>query len=420
MSNGADEQGKSPSNNTKGKGRGRENDSAEEQQYGSGSLISSIMQSARSSVNPSNMSNLMTVNGKATTGLPSSSSFEDSTRLSVSHPSSQARQFPFSHRHNGIASEQRDHDDAYNQFAEMGASRINLGIQDQLRSESSAFIGPFSSAEELDVPLHDHVRRCSSQWSEMDDAWKSHSEGVKGGELPSVYDYASDEAWARSVPALSGSRYNDMQRGQSIDELLQTVSLSSRPTLGAGSANVDNGTSTDFMILLEEEEDRATLPSQEEPNVEMSDEQARMHSALHDLQNSKERAGERIQAPNDDAMARTGMYAATPQEALQAIWNGPAEGERASALVRNDSRNSQESMTKKIRELLKRGSYVDDVYGIPPQLQGTIVAAEEEETEQNKEQRNIAIRRLDALYKHLGAAGPCSDKASVDDFIRNW
>jgi hypothetical protein len=142
-----------------------------------------------------------------------------------------------------------------------------------------------------------------------------------------------------------------------------------------------------------------------------------MHRALHQLQNSEDRANEKIRPPDDDAVARTGVFAATPEEALQAIWDGSAEGERASSLVR-DSQESGQNISRKIRELLKRGSYVDDVYGMPPQLQKTIVAAEEPETDENRDRRAKAIARLDALYRHLGA--PSSIDASIDDFVRNW
>lgn len=415
---------------SKGKGRGQEKiGTGKQQQSASGSLASSIMQSARSSVNPSTLSNLMTANGKSSVGLPSSSrpsepAFECIQQSSTSQPILQFRQLPVINHQSRNASFQSNSDDAYNQFAEMGTSRIDLGIQEQLRSESSAFIGPFSSAQELDVPLHDHVRRFASQWSEMDDAWTSHSGGTNQGETSSSYDHAYDEAWAQSIPVVSSARFSDMQRGQNIDELLQTVSLIGQPAPRGTIMNAGNGPSTDIMSLLEEEErvTLAPLPTQEIAEEGMTEEQVQMHSALDALQKSEERAEERIQPPNDDAIARTGIYAATPQEALQAIWDGPAEGKRASTLVRNDTRSSEESISKKIRELLKRGSYVDDVYGIPPQLQKTIVAAEEEETEENKERRNMAIRRLDALYKHLGAAGPLPpfDAASVDDFIRVW
>lgn len=402
-----------PENKAKGKGK----DGNVEEGQSTSSLLKDLVQSTRSSVNPANLSSLLAGSGKSV-DLSSSARIPDQTiNDAQQYQPPQAYSQPHSFKSNVSQLTNRqdlEHEDAYRQFAEMGSSRIDLGIRETLRSSSPVFIGPYSSAQSLDAALHDQVRATSSQWHEMEHAWTAHSVN----ELKGVAFYGGDagyhEAWTRSIPRPPSTTLHDMQRGASIDHLLQTVSLSDPPLPLPQYAQTD-GASSSVVDLLDEEMRQDIQYSSDERG--MSEEQADMHRALHQVQNSEDRANERVLPPNDDDVARTGVFAATPEEALQAIWDGSAEGKRASSRAR-DSQEAGQNISRKIREVLKRGSYVDDVYGLPPQVQKTIITAEEPETAENRDRKAKAIARLDALYRHLGASS--SSDVSIDDFVRNW
>jgi hypothetical protein len=281
---------------------------------------------------------------------------------------------------------------------------------------SPAFLGSYSSAQALDAPLHRQVRSdLSSAWNEMDESWRIATEGISEEEMTQLANNpAYHEAWARNIPApMFGSDLQDLQQGEHIDNMLQSVMLSDPPTTSR-----DTTIPIDIINLIDEEvSQEGRQGTHREDEAVMSAEQKEMHLALTALQNSDERADEKITPPDDNEAARTGVYAATPAEALQAIWNETTEGERASSHVRDSPHSSGGSVSRRIREILKRGSYVDDVYGVPPQLEKTIVQAEEEETEENKDRRQKAIRRLDALYRHLGAG---SQPTSISDYVKEW
>ena len=415
------DEGQKPASADKGKGRASGQGGQGREVAGGGSLLTSIVQSVRSSVTPASLSSLATANGK-TSQLPPSShlpneAFEAAHHPSVapssSHtPSRLPRAGPF---HPSGENIQQAHDSAYRQFASASAGAPPLPALSSHGPTPPAVVGPYSSAQSLDAPLHDHVR--ATPWSDLDDLWTKASSDLSAEEVARLYDPGYHEAWARNIPAPTfDQRGADWAQGEHLDRLLQAVPSSDQ---------MPRSTPTDLMALLDHEEAQEAVgaagahPATDAGGA-MSDEQREMHSALNELQNSKQRADERVRPPDDDAAARTGVYAATPEQALQAVWDGGAEGERASALVQEEragAASQDGGITRKIRQLLQRGSYVDDVYGLPPQLERTIVEAEEDESEENKERRAKAIRRLDALYRHLGA-GPSS--ASIDDFVRDW
>ena len=119
------------------------------------------------------------------------------------------------------------------------------------------------------------------------------------------------------------------------------------------------------------------------------------------------------------------MYAATPEDALRSIWDGEGEGERASQHVRTVDQirtTDAANVVRKVRRLLKRGSYTDDVYGLPPALAATIAQAEEPETDQNRDLRAKAIARLGALYQHLEGGGGGTPKGTDDlnKYVKDW
>lgn len=415
----------------KGKGRVRADENIEDgkgQDQGAGSLFSSMMNSAKSSVTPSNLSSLVTANGKPSAGLPSSAklssqAFEGLQYPSAGSASSQSRLPPSGAFHQPDEASHNAHDNAYRQFADSAPPRFDMTpTSPSIQSSSSILVGPYSSAQSLDAPLHHYVRADSSHWSNMEESWKATSQTMSSEELTQLQDPAYHEAWARNIPApMFGDQNNDLQQGEHLDRLLQSVSLSDQQFTPTHA----NGMPMDIMSLLDEEEklgepvlhdDGRNSLQNGEPL--MSEEQTEMHRALDLLQNSEERADENIQPPDDDAAARSGVYAATPEDALRAIWDGTREGERASSIVRESQSTGNGGLSRKIKEILKRGSYVDDVYGIPPQLKKTLVEAEEAETEENKDRKAKAIRRLDALYRHLGAGSQSA--SSIDDFVKDW
>ncbi|UZJ53327.1 hypothetical protein CBS101457_002647 [Exobasidium rhododendri] len=397
------------------KGKGKS--SAANASGSAGSLLTGVMKTAQSSVNPANLSSFLGGSGKpATIGLPSSSSYSSQTLESANQnfagQTSASSRLPSSGTLHQSDESRRDYSDSvYRQFADSAPPRLYMNASFQERLSSPALVGPYTSAQSLDAALHHQVRTAASSWNEMDEAWSIATERLSPEEMNRLaHDPAYHEAWAQNIPApMFGDSMHDWQQGEQLDNLLQSVSISDQPTSSGP-------TPMNIMALLDEEEREEERYIDHERGHTMSEEQREMHRALHTLQNSKEREDEKVRPPDDNEAARTGVYAATPTEALQAIWNGSTEGERASAHVR-DSQSSEGNVTRKIREILKRGSYVDDVYGLPPELESTIVQAEEAETEENKDRRAKAISRLDALYRHLGAT---PQPGSIGDFVKDW
>lgn len=289
------------------------------------------------------------------------------------------------------------------------------------------------------------------QRSEEEDfgmAWDD-AQAATNTESLKLVDPAYHDAWTRAIPAPTFSNVNadrDALRGDTFD-------LMHHSAINDGVQN-----DADFMAALSAEEaeeqaqrpgpDRSSNTSQSLPGglsaqwsppspsrePTLTAEQYVLHRALADEQDHGRLADEeRVRPPDDDEAARTGVYAATPEDALQAIWTGSEEGKRASSVTREaaqvralnvggeeEGALAQDFRRRLVQRILARGSYVDDVYGLPPALEATIRQAEAPETEDNRALRAKAVARLEALYKHLGAAAPEDRRAQTSHFVRDW
>ncbi|WFD44198.1 hypothetical protein MPSI1_002864 [Malassezia psittaci] len=139
------------------------------------------------------------------------------------------------------------------------------------------------------------------------------------------------------------------------------------------------------------------------------------------------RQAESYVPPADDAALNEGVYAATPQEALQSIWDAQTTREahvrrfRAEEATKpvsgpNYTQVRGQEIVDKLRGWIVRQGYIEDVYGLPPLVAQTFgEAMDEAKTEEQEERRAKAIRRLDALYKHLSA--PSYDSSSDSNTI---
>lgn len=168
----------------------------------------------------------------------------------------------------------------------------------------------------------------------------------------------------------------------------------------------------------------------------MSHEQYAMHERLAMLQtgvNTEQpyRQAEGIVPPADDAALSEGVYAPTPQAALANVWD--AQQARAAHVqqFREDEKTkpiSGPSYTKirgqevvdKLRGWLVREGYTGEVYGLPPMVMRTFgEATAEANNEQDEERRAKAIRRLDALYRHLSAPSHTT-RGPADMVMEDW
>lgn len=352
--------------------------------------------------------------------------------------------------------------------------------------QADARVGPYSSASDLDAHLHDHVRR-SSQQQQRDDHW--HEAELEGAwrdarqqqpqpqqrqqgfdpmtmldvESEDQHEFAQDDFIAalereeRELPprALTPLQQQGQEGQQKHRQAGAEAGTTTTEALGgvlpAGVPLVDRWTADGQGITREQYEmhrrlhlaQRGALPTgaQGQSNDSIDEEAQR-------------RADEAVKPPDDDEVAQTGVYAPTVELAFSAIWDGEAEGQRALERLRaasveeaharqqearpsSSSSSSQPSsshlqrekarrLAARLRAWVARGSYVDDVYGLPPELDKTLREAEgpEEELEEDegaKEKRAKAIRRLEALQQHLvgaaeGATG--TPRVSLDDVER--
>lgn len=428
------------------KGKSRSESEREDGAGGSGAgsgLLRSVVESARSSVTPQALASAMASGGKGvpnSSGVLSNGSMQRVKDLGLGGSSSAS--MPGTAYQNGSSIRstptQGGGTDAYNQFSSADhetvlADRFGTSLQldssqQQPQPSSSAYVGIYDTASHLDRPLYEQVRSASNgATNNLNEAWND----ANSRQYPErVYDPAYHDAWASSVPApMFPGRWDAGQRGEAFHDLQQrldgeadtagvpTQQLDFMDTLALEEQQTKRAPSSSTPVLLPQIW-RPPTPS-EQPML--TQEQYELHRRLAEQQDSEEgqRADERIKPPDDDEQARSGVYAATPEDALQAIWDGGAEGERASQHVRdvNEIRSTDAAnVVRKIRRLLKRGSYADDVYGLPPALVETLAQAEEPETDANRDMRAKAIARLGALYNHLEGAEP----QSVDRIVRNW
>lgn len=164
-----------------------------------------------------------------------------------------------------------------------------------------------------------------------------------------------------------------------------------------------------------EETWRPPSPSQ---GLSMSREQYAMHENLAKLQTGTGndiqpfRQAESIQPPEDDAALEEGVYARTPEAALESVWNPQKARMSRVAHFREATAGSipSSSYTKvrgqaivdRLRGWLVREGYADEVYGLPPLTAKMFGEATMDAPDaKTEERRATAIRRLDALYRHL-------------------
>lgn len=409
----------------KGKERGEGEEIDEES--GRGGLLGNMARTAQSSFTAQALSSVLNAGGKGGAASLEGGRLADESLLnlrsaagsSTSGTRVQQQAASTSFRNVGAhdSTANATNNAAYTQFAGDATSGTlsttfpnNLRIDRQVHP-TQAIVGPFNSAAALDLPMHAYVREAIHADSGMQAAWDE-IEASGAHVLPNdVHEPAYHEAWARTIPApmFPGRSVDSLERGAVFDEWQQQA--------GEDQDSIqDAPVQDDFMATLaaedaQEQDTNAILKDVWQPPSpsrapQLMEEQYLQHRALAELQDDTQgaRAEERIRPPDDDVDARTGVYAATPEDALAAIWNATGEGERASQHVREQRQTRATDgadVVRRIRRLLQRGSYADDVYGLPPALEATIELAEQPETEANKDLRAKAIARLDALYRQL-------------------
>lgn len=167
---------------------------------------------------------------------------------------------------------------------------------------------------------------------------------------------------------------------------------------------------------------REWRPPSPSHGTELTEEQQAMHERLARLQTGVDtdqpyRQAEAYVPPADDAALGEGVYAPTPEQALASVWD--AQETRAAHVAQfreyektkpvsgpSYTRVRGQEVVDHLRGWLVRAGYTDDVYGLPPLVAKTFgEATTEATTELDEERRAKAIRRLDALYRHLSAPG---------------
>ena len=165
----------------------------------------------------------------------------------------------------------------------------------------------------------------------------------------------------------------------------------------------------------------------------MSREEHEMHVRLAEAQAASAdeqpyRAAERTAPPEDDEALREGVYAATPEAALESVWNTQGMREARARAFREQGatedprvQRGREAVQRLRDGWLVREGYTDEVYGLPPTLARTFGEATQEPGDaQQEEQRAKAIRRLDALYRHLQGPGATQPGASSADAMEAY
>ncbi|KAI3617815.1 hypothetical protein CBS9595_003724 [Malassezia furfur] len=180
---------------------------------------------------------------------------------------------------------------------------------------------------------------------------------------------------------------------------------------------------------------RVWRPPSPSHGTEVTEEQHAMHERLARLQTGIDtdqpyRQAEAYMPPADDAALGEGVYAPTPEQALATVWDAQKtraahvaqfrEGEKTKPVSGPSyTRVRGQEVVDHLRGWLVRAGYTDDVYGLPPLVAKTFgEATAEASTEQDEERRAKAIRRLDALYRHLSAPGHRIENAREE--MESW
>ncbi|WFD20952.1 hypothetical protein MCAP1_003207 [Malassezia caprae] len=184
-------------------------------------------------------------------------------------------------------------------------------------------------------------------------------------------------------------------------------------------------------IVTIENEWRPPSPSQ---GLAMSHEQYAMHERLARQQAGLDpeqpyRLAERVEPPADDATLEEGVYARDPTAALETVWDAQ---DKRSARVQHvqathagsipTSRYTKvrgQEIVDRLRGWLVRQGYTDEVYGLPPMTAQTFGEAVMEAPDaQTEERRATAIRRLDALYRHLSVSRPSGGASDMEAWLQ--
>lgn len=409
----------------KGKGKGKGNSENDGSQ--GGSFFEGMAKSAQSFVNPESIASVISSNGKAlptANRLPSSINQEyvrDVRQASSSETSADYTGAQSSFRQRGAGDETDFHTFANGvEPAEFADTSLHTSSFPDRHTEHGDWytengdlrrIGPYQTARQLDPSFHAHLQ--SYEANRLDKTWMETVSGSQAGTNSTLNEQWMHHTFPhnaavggvqerpngfQNVEANSNDFMSALAADTNVNEMEQSMNATS----------MSDGLSTHW---------RAPSPSR---RGELTVDQYNMHRALAEKQDKDHE--ERTQPPDDDEAARTGVYAATPEQALQSIWQGPVEGQRASEVVRPSAsvRGSDgANVVRNVRRLLARGTYVDDVYGIPPVLHETLALAEEPETDDNREMRAKAIARLDTLYRHLEAS-PAVDPPSLNHLTKGW
>lgn len=244
---------------------------------------------------------------------------------------------------------------------------------------------------------------------------------------------SSSQAFRSHAPQNGNTEFEAFQHANADPVLLERAWQQNMPT----TRDVGTRDSTSFFEALAaaEKEEPASAPPSIPPiavlddewrppspsqGTRMTREQYQMHVELARAQAGLSdeqpfRRAEFVQPPPDDAALEEGVYARTPEAALESVWD--AQGARATRVAhfRETTAGSVPTSTytkvrgqaivDRLRGWLVRAGYTDDVYGLPPltaQMFGeATMDGEDAETEAR---RATAIRRLDALFRHLSTS----------------
>lgn len=236
-----------------------------------------------------------------------------------------------------------------------------------------------------------------------------------------------ERAWQQSVPiapAMATAPWGPDTQKDAADFL---AALESEER--AGTAAEAERTAAPPVVALED----AWRPPSPSQGLAMSREQYAMHERLARQQAGLDeeqpfRLAERLEPPADDATLEEGVYASDPSSALETVWH--AQDKRAARVqhVQQTQAGSipTSSFTKvrgqaivdRLRGWLVRQGYTDEVYGLPPLTAQTFGEATMDAPDaQTEERRATAIRRLDALYRHLSVSAPSGGATDMEAWL---
>ncbi|KAL4400355.1 hypothetical protein ACI68E_003272 [Malassezia pachydermatis] len=247
-----------------------------------------------------------------------------------------------------------------------------------------------------------------------------------------------EQAWQQSVPsastAPSASATQDYAAAQRDGDAFMAALMAEEAT---GRPNDDVVTVTPASVapvvgLVEEW--RPPSPSQGD---QMTREQYLLHVHLAEVQTGVSheqpyRQAEGVEPPPDDARLAEGVYAPTAEQALETVLDTQGTREARVQEFRTTTEGSVptsaytqirgQAIVDRLRGWLVREGFTDEVYGLPPLVAKTFgEATASSEDQQTEERRATAIRRLDALYKHLSLspAGSRSGAAEMEAWLQS-